>query len=708
MAADFENIKSAVIMESEDKRNMKNRLIHFIIVLSFVLSACAALLIFKHQSQLQYMEIVNGTERSMYIAFEKIDDIFRETENIVANNREIMTRDFDAVEKSALSGVVKDMERIKLSASYVDELVLYKKEGNLLITSTGTAQKDAFLKYSYLIDDEMLERFERVSDSYLASTVMALNPDGGDEYEGKGTFVVPKKSDMYGVMILAFVNEKQLMDFCGIANENKIRRAVLLDEEYNVVISSASERSFGKKAAMQRLKTGSKDMRGGLISPFSYTKWFDYGNMIYHIEINNRLSGGYISGILLMVLCAAVFIVYYSKKCYKLTKQIDENSQVKHLDTKTALYCALTMKGFASDNKAVLGSLLSDNEGNKRYCLILLLFTDVHNRKMVPGADELCLCAKEHNVNMKLVGDGRNRYCGIILMPSLEEGNVDEALWDIIGRTSGFADTVIVKGECFTDIEQLRDVYNGLKSNLGNLKITEKNCIVQSGECRENDSFFVKENIRPSLVKLAENGNAKDMTEFFTGIINEAFDNEVTFDNYIMLIKNLYMNFMTVTDISGIDERETQQLREMFSVSLEEFAQNLDVHGITSAFLNLVVMITTKKKNKKKDRMDERILKYINQNYKGDLYLDKVAQEFGFTSKYLSSYFKRKFNVGFNEYVTALRIDEAKRLLTETDEGILSICKAVGYTNNATFNMAFKKITGVSPSSYREENKTQQ
>ena len=684
---------------------MKNKLLNFIIVLSFAVSVFAALLIFKTQSVKHYLEISNGTERAMYIAFEKIDDIFRETENVVASNREIIKSDFESINKSVLSDIVKDMERIKLSASYVDELVLYKKEGNFLITSTGTVQRNAFLKYSYSIDDEMLERFEKVSDSYLASTVMALNPDGGEEFDSKGIFVVPKKSDMYGVTMLAFVNEKQLMDFCGISNDNKIRQAVLLDEEYNVVISSSQNRDFGKKESAKRLEKTSKDIRGGLFKPFSCTKWFDYGNMIYHIEINNRMSGGYLMGLLLIVLCAAGYIIYYKKKYITVSDRLTGYSDGRYLDDKTTLYCALTMKGFIGDNKAAVQKLLGDAE-NVKYCLVLILFSDVHNKKMIPGADELCVCAEEEKILMKLTGDGRNRLSGIVAVNlNMGDGAVDEMLQKIIGRTGSFADTIIVKSEYFGDVDQMREVYNGINSSLGNLRINEKNCIVKTDEFRETDVFYSKENIRPLLVKLVENSDAKEINEFFTNIINEAFDNDITFDNYLLLIKNMYMNFMAVTDLSGIDEREVVQLREMFSTSVEEFSKNLDVHGITSAFLNLVVMISTKKKNKKKDRTDEKILKYINQNYKNELYLDKVAQEFGFTSKYLSSYFKRKFNVGFNEYVTSLRIDEAKKLLVETDEGILAICKAVGYTNNATFNMAFKKLTGLSPSSYREENK---
>ena len=80
-------------------------------------------------------------------------------------------------------------------------------------------------------------------------------------------------------------------------------------------------------------------------------------------------------------------------------------------------------------------------------------------------------------------------------------------------------------------------------------------------------------------------------------------------------------------------------------------------------------MILSKRKAKKRDNTDTKLIKYIRSHYKEEIYLDKVAQEFGFTGKYLSAYFKRHFNIGFNEYVTGLRIEEAKNLLRTTDVG---------------------------------------
>ena len=668
---------------------MKIKKIDFIIIAVLAAVFITALFVYKIQAEKQYIEIANSAERAMYIAFEKIDDIFRETENIVLNNREIMISEFNAINKSEFVQIVKDVERIKLSASYVDEVVLYKKDGDMLITSTGTADKKSFLQYSYAIDDEMLVRFEEIADSYLVNSVVAL--DTGDENKPRDMFVVPKKSDLYGVNMLVFVNEKNLIDFCGVSKNNRMWDTVLLDRDLKTVMSSSDNPEFGKAEAA-RLGSETQHYSGGLFVPFRYTQWFNYGNMLYHIEISNYMSIIYIIGLAAVMTALGVFLLHYRRRCRTLGDEADV------YDKKSAVYCALTMPRFAGENCEMLEKMLVV-EQTKRLYLISVIFIDVQNANMIPAPEEICSLAKENTSDIVLVETGRKRYSGIISIGS--EVKVDDILAGIIEKIADIGDVVIVRSECFNKLDEIYSVYNSLDYIANNHSLTKSNCVITEKDCTPDKSYLVHENIRPVLVRLMENGAIKDITEYITELIDTATENDITFENYLLFIKTLYANLMNITDETSMDAAELQQLKEIFWRSVEEYSDHLSVNSIKAAFLNMVVMLVSKRKMKKKDNTDERILKYINQNYKGDIYLDKVAQEFGFTSKNLSAYFKRHFNIGFNEYVTHLRIEEAKRLLAETDEGVLNIANSIGYVNNATFNLAFKKVTGMSPSAYR-------
>ena len=85
--------------------------------------------------------------------------------------------------------------------------------------------------------------------------------------------------------------------------------------------------------------------------------------------------------------------------------------------------------------------------------------------------------------------------------------------------------------------------------------------------------------------------------------------------------------------------------------------------------------------------------------------LQTLAEEFGFNYTYLSYLFKKTLGKSPSEYLTQCRIDQAKRLLTQSeDHSIKEISNAVGYDDPYYFSRIFKATTGLSPSEYRKQN----
>ena len=99
------------------------------------------------------------------------------------------------------------------------------------------------------------------------------------------------------------------------------------------------------------------------------------------------------------------------------------------------------------------------------------------------------------------------------------------------------------------------------------------------------------------------------------------------------------------------------------------------------------------------------VIAYISEHYNEDIYLDFLAEKFNTNAKYLSRRIKQYINIGFKDYLLKLRIDNAKRLLTETDMSIISIAESVGIPRRNTFIEVFKKIVGTTPSEYRASRK---
>lgn len=102
-------------------------------------------------------------------------------------------------------------------------------------------------------------------------------------------------------------------------------------------------------------------------------------------------------------------------------------------------------------------------------------------------------------------------------------------------------------------------------------------------------------------------------------------------------------------------------------------------------------------------------LDYIRQNFTcNDLSLDAVAEHCQVSSAYLSRLFKRRMGIGYIDYVTDLRMTEARSLLQATTLPVAEIALRVGYLNVSSFRKKFKLATGMSLSEYRQDNRKEE
>jgi two-component system response regulator YesN len=92
--------------------------------------------------------------------------------------------------------------------------------------------------------------------------------------------------------------------------------------------------------------------------------------------------------------------------------------------------------------------------------------------------------------------------------------------------------------------------------------------------------------------------------------------------------------------------------------------------------------------------------RYIADNFRRPISLNSAAKDLAISAGYLSSVFKRRTSTGFVEYVTGLRIDEAKNLLLSGQYKIYEVSDLVGYEDNGYFIKTFHKITGMTPKEF--------
>ncbi|MEC0226628.1 response regulator transcription factor [Paenibacillus alba] len=104
------------------------------------------------------------------------------------------------------------------------------------------------------------------------------------------------------------------------------------------------------------------------------------------------------------------------------------------------------------------------------------------------------------------------------------------------------------------------------------------------------------------------------------------------------------------------------------------------------------------------DRSIEVALQYMRTHYQADLSLEKVASIVYLNPVYFSQLFKQKTGQGFKEYVTHLRLEQAKQLLLNPKLKLADVAERIGYQDMRHFSQVFRKKYGVTPSDYRQEH----
>lgn len=108
----------------------------------------------------------------------------------------------------------------------------------------------------------------------------------------------------------------------------------------------------------------------------------------------------------------------------------------------------------------------------------------------------------------------------------------------------------------------------------------------------------------------------------------------------------------------------------------------------------------------KERNLFEKMLGYVDRNYRDvNISLKMMSEKFSYSEKYLSLVFKKNMNMSFRSYLNNMRIEFAKELISKKNCSVSKIAERCGYNDSLYFSKVFKKIVGVSPSSYIKNKK---
>lgn len=190
-------------------------------------------------------------------------------------------------------------------------------------------------------------------------------------------------------------------------------------------------------------------------------------------------------------------------------------------------------------------------------------------------------------------------------------------------------------------------------------------------------------------------------------------------DIVIMDINIPIMNGLKVIQLSRMKHPETAFIivsgyddfaycREALRLQITDYIlKPVDYEEFGACIDNLKIALFQQKSAEETEGGEERIInkivRFVQNHLAEEISLSVLAEEFHFSTQYVSQLFKNEIGVNFLTYLTNIRMEKAKKLLLSTDLPIAEVSEQTGYSDYRVFTKVFKKSEGVTPSQYRRD-----
>lgn len=158
--------------------------------------------------------------------------------------------------------------------------------------------------------------------------------------------------------------------------------------------------------------------------------------------------------------------------------------------------------------------------------------------------------------------------------------------------------------------------------------------------------------------------------------------------------------FIPLLQRAGFSESDWEQFMRQIRF-LDRFH---DIDSIEKAFLQFMSDVREKGQTLQSNRLEQSIeqgISFMKKHFSEHISLNDAAEAAGLNAAYFSSNFKKHTGESFSDYLLKLRIDKAKKLLSDPGLKITEVAAASGIPDSRYFARLFKKSVGITPSEYR-------
>lgn len=163
------------------------------------------------------------------------------------------------------------------------------------------------------------------------------------------------------------------------------------------------------------------------------------------------------------------------------------------------------------------------------------------------------------------------------------------------------------------------------------------------------------------------------------------------------------------SEMEHIDVRDKEYMISFFEKIYEEWSKKLPGYkqrttGMVYSLLGDIKAEQSRNKNEAYSKIVDSVIYMKSHFHIPCLQISEIAEKSNISEIYFRKLWKKYYDITPAQYITRLRIDYAKALLSGSDYTISEISEQLGFSDVKYFSTKFKNVTGCTPSGYRKKS----
>lgn len=224
---------------------------------------------------------------------------------------------------------------------------------------------------------------------------------------------------------------------------------------------------------------------------------------------------------------------------------------------------------------------------------------------------------------------------------------------------------------------------------------------------RTEDIYHGNQEFSSQMYSLIQYGKKEELARFLT-MPHDYGNAAMLSKNQSRHTKYMLIHSATIAEQyairGGLPYEKALSVMERYIQKFEKTEDmNIQAQLHSSMLLEFAELVGETNTGMAKTMLVRKASEHIHTHLEEKLTVEQIAKILQISPSYLSSAFKKETGLGLKEYINKRKIQEAMRRLRTSDAAVIEISEALSYPSQAYFSSVFKKVTGVTPTRFRND-----